>query len=47
MPAGLGPVERQMRIAELAVGSESDVIELTEIVRVQFEQIGQDRFLVR
>ena len=47
VPVRLGPIQRQTRIAEAAVLAQLDGMKFAEIVRVQFEQVGEDRLLIR
>ena len=46
MSVGLAPIKRETVIAKPAIWSNLDIAELTEIVRVQLKQIGQDRLLL-
>ncbi len=47
MPARISPIERQRLISELAVLPYIYMVEFAEIVRVQLEQLRQDRLLFR
>ena len=42
----LTPIEREVRVVESAIGFESDIEEFAEIVKVQLEQVRQDRLLL-
>src|ERR1700722_7454289 len=46
MARGIGPVKREGNVAELAVGSEIEVVELAEIVGIELEEVCQDGLLV-
>jgi hypothetical protein len=46
MPVGFAPIEWKVLIAEPAIRSYLDSVKLTEIVRVQLEQVGEDRLLL-
>jgi hypothetical protein len=45
MSVGYAPIKRKAAVSKPAIWSYLDIAELTEIVRVQLKQIGQDRLL--
>jgi hypothetical protein len=47
MPPGFAPIKWKTSVAKPAIRPYLDIAELTEIVRVQLKQIGQDRLLFR
>jgi hypothetical protein len=47
MTAGFAPIKWKTSVAKPAIRPYLDIAELTEIVRVQLKQIGQDRLLFR
>ncbi len=46
MAVRFAPIQRKILITEPAIGCQFKVVKLTEIVRVQFEQISNDRLLL-
>lgn len=47
VPLRFDPVERKARITESAVRSEFYIVEFTEVMSIQLQEIRQDRFLIR
>jgi hypothetical protein len=47
MSARVSPIKGKIPVAEPTVGSHFQIVKLAEIVHIQFQQVSQDRLLLR